>query len=106
MLQDFESHNHLDEDGKPAGGYVDSIGLHIDWQNGALGRGEDRKEPNGAFVETVIAAARQRIEFYETTDFKCQENQIAIGHLPLALEALYRRTTKREERGVEGTHAV
>lgn len=105
-MQSFDAHNHVDEDGKPAGGYVHAVGIEIEWQNGPLGRNEHRREPNGAFVETVIAAAKQRIEFYETTEFKCHANQVALGHLEMALRALNERTKDREERGVEGTHAV
>ena len=60
--------NYDDAEGNPAGGRVEGTGLYISWQNGPLGRGEARKEPNGAFVETVIAAAIQRLEYYQ----RCQ----------------------------------
>ncbi len=53
--------NNIDDRGRPAGGTVRGIGLSIDWQNGPLGRGAERIEPNGAFVESVIFAALQRI---------------------------------------------
>ena len=45
-----------DSDGNPTGGVSSGRGFTISWQNGPLGRGEDRVEPNGAFVEDVIAA--------------------------------------------------
>lgn len=106
MLGTFQAENILDSEGKPAGGYVEGVGLRIDWQNGPLGRGEERLEPNGAFVETVIAAAIQRIEFYQSGEFKCRENAIAITKLEEALLWLNYRTQKREQRGVEGTHTV
>jgi hypothetical protein len=97
--------NRNDESGRPAGGSVRGTGLSIDWQNGPLGRGEDRIEPNGAFVETVIAAAIQRIEYYQTLQFKCRENAIAITKLEEALHWLNARTNRREAQGTEGTHA-
>ena len=106
MLGTFKAENTLDGQGKPAGGYVESIGLRIDWQDGPLGRDGSRIEPNGAFVETVIAAALQRIEFYQSGEFKCRENAIAITKLEEALHWLNHRTQKREQRGVEGTHSV
>jgi hypothetical protein len=106
MLGTFESENRLDPQGKPAGGYVEGIGLRIDWQNGPLGRGGERIEPNGAFVETVIAAVVERIEFYQAGEFKCRENAIAITKLEEALLWLNYRTQKREQRGVEGTHTA
>jgi len=58
MLKNYQCENLLDEWNNPAGGSVKGVGLDVVWQNGPLGRGENRKEPNGAFVETVIDAAR------------------------------------------------
>lgn len=103
MQAKFEAVNNLD-DGKPAGGSVVGTGLKIDWQNGPLGRDADRKEPNGAFVETVIAAALQRLEHYQTTKFKCRENAIAITKLEESLLWLNSRTQRRESQAIEGTH--
>ena len=104
MRQKFERANKLDGNGKPAGGYVHTTGLTIQWQDGPLGRGDDRKEPNGTFIETVIAAALQRIEWYQEGEFSCEENETAGQHLHAALQTLERRTAKRKARGVEGTH--
>ena len=106
MEQTLDYDNRLDDDGNPAGGYVTSIGLNINWQDGPLGRGADRQEPNGAFVETVIAAAKQRLEHYQDTKFECTENAMAIEHLNEALTVLRQRTSDREKRDVEGTHTV
>lgn len=104
MQQTFASENRLDENGKPAGGYVSGVGLSITWQNGPLAVDGERREPNGAFVETVIAAAVQRIEHYNETEFRCRENSLAITKLEEALHWLQHRTADREARGVEGTH--
>ncbi len=107
MLDAFTAVNYDDHGGNPAGGYVRGTGLEVRWQEGPLGRGEDRQEPNGAFVETVIAAAKQRIEYYQRAAngrFACEENEAAIQHLDVALEFLNQRTQQREARGVEGTH--
>lgn len=101
----METSNVL-EDGKPAGGSVRATGLSIDWQDGPLGRDADRIEPNGAFVETVIAAAIQRLEHYNSTEFRCRENSLAITHLEEALHWCQHRTAAREARGVEGTHTA
>ena len=98
--------NRLDAQGNPAGGIVDGVGVHITWQDGPLGKGEERREPNGAFVETVIAAALQRIQFYQSGRFACRENALAITKLEEALLWLDKRTRDREARGVEGTHTV
>ncbi len=101
----FEEH-WADAEGRPAGGTSSGRGFTISWQNGPLGRGGERREPNGAFVENVLAAVIGRIEFYEATQFACAENAEALEHLQLAAEALERRTKAREARAVEGTHAV
>lgn len=109
MLGKFESRNDVDGNGNPAGGTVKGIGLEISWQNGPLGRGSDRTEPNGAFVETVIAATIQRIEFYQTASngkFKSRENAVAITKLEEAGMWLNKRTQDREARQVEGTHTA
>jgi len=103
MLQEFTARNLL-KDGKPAGGAVKAVGLEIKWQDGPLGRGEDRKKPTGGFVETVIAAALQRIEWYQGGEFACSENASAIQNLRSALGVLEFRTMQREGAGVEGTH--
>lgn len=107
MKQQIEALNATDDDGFPAGGWVYAKGTTINWQNGPLGRGEVRQEPNGAFVETVIEAARQRLEWYQTASggrFACDENLAAIYCLDAALDYLDQRTKAREERQVEGTH--
>lgn len=104
MKQSIHADNLYDDTGSPAGGYAISTGLRVNWQNGPLGRGDERKAPNGAFVETVIEVALQRLEFYQTSKFKCVENENAIKALQEALFWLGIRTANRENRGVEGTH--
>jgi hypothetical protein len=109
MLDTFTASNLEDANGNPAGGVVVGTGLHINWQDGPLGTGMTRQTPNGAFVETVIAAALQRIQYYQTASggkFACRENALAITKLEEALHWLNHRTAAREARGVEGTHNV
>lgn len=106
MIAKFDSENINDGNGAPAGGLVKGVGLEIVWQNGPLGRGEERIEPNGAFVETVIAAVIQRISYYQASKFNCRENALALTKLEEALHWLNSRTAKREAQKVEGTHAV
>lgn len=93
-------------DGVPSGGSVEGLGISIQWQNGELGRGEERKEPNGAFLDTVIYAALQKLESYQDSKFKCDLNETAVRCLKNALCALYSRTLVRENAGIEGTHKV
>ena len=109
MLDTFTAENKIDENGNPAGGYAHGTGMKIEWQNGPLGRDENRKSPNGAFVETVLGAVKQRIEFYQLASnkkFSCRENAIAITKIEEAMLWLDSRTKAREARKVEGTHTA
>ncbi len=99
----FEEH-WMDKDGNPAGGVSSGRGFTVSWQNGPLGRDNDRRQPNGAFVEDVIQAAIGRIRFYENSKFACDENKEALDGLHKAAAALDARTSNREKREVEGTH--
>jgi hypothetical protein len=107
MKQKLNETHVLDANGNPAGGSTSAVGIRINWQDGPLGRGTDRAEPNGAFVEGVIQAAIGRLEFYQKANygkFACPENADAITYLETALLRLEKRTRDREEREVEGTH--
>lgn len=103
----IESNHWTDLRGTPMGGATYGKGFAISWQNGALGGPSGvRSEPNGAFVEDVIQAAVDRLEYYQGSKFACQENAQALDYLSLALSSLHSRTKSREARGVEGTHQV
>lgn len=107
MLQKIDAVHRVDSEGNPAGGETAGVGITIIWQDGPLGRGSERKEPNGAFVEGVVAAAIDRMKFYqEASDgkFRCRENALAITKLEEALHWMEARTRDRESRMVEGEH--
>lgn len=106
MNQRIASEHRLDENGKPAGGTTTGTGITIEWQNGPLSVDGVRLEPSGAFVEGVIAAALDRLEFYQSGEFRCRENALAITKLEEALHWCQHRTAAREARGVEGTHTA
>lgn len=89
-----------DAQGNPTGGQtVIPFGL-INWQNGIIEDGEQ----NGAFVEDVLEAARQRLQFFNRTRFRCRENSIAITKIEEALQWLDWRTRSRVRQGVENTY--
>lgn len=104
----FTVDNHTDDDGNPSGGNVRSQGVIIDWQDGPRGQGEGKPlaDPNGAFVEDIIQAAKQRLEFFQDSKFEHQANADAIEHLQAALDALVSRSSERKESGKLGTHEV
>lgn len=61
---------------------------------------------NGVCNEDLINMALCRLQHFQESEFKCEENANAIIYLKSALDELRKRTNKRESRGVEGTHIV
>lgn len=80
----------------------------ISWQDGP--RGNDDKgeliDSNGAFVEDALVAAWQRLDYFQHSKYACRENALALTKIEEAMHWLSHRTRLREQRGVEGTHAV
>lgn len=105
VLRPIVENHFSDEKGRPAGGITYGGGFAIAWQNGPLAVDGVRREPNGAFVEDVIAAVIGRLEFYQNSGFACVENEDALFALKEAARRLDDRTKGRESRGVEGTHS-
>ena len=81
---------------------VDGISHEIKFQEGPL------KEcaANGVSNEALLAVVLDRLEGFQTGDFKCRENAIAFTKIQEAMHWLHHRTRQRIERGVEGTLAV
>lgn len=104
--QEIDVQNDVDENDNPTGGHVRGTGLSIDWQNGPLGRGDDRKEPNGAWVQEALLACIERMKFYQSSKFACRENALALTHMQEAMHWLQHRHDERELREVQGTHSV
>lgn len=59
---------------------------------------------NGVCNEDLINMVLCRLQHFQESEFKCEENTNAIIYLKSALDELRKRTNKRESRGVEGTH--
>jgi hypothetical protein len=110
LLQSYETAFFENKDtGLPLGGFAKATGIDIQFQPGPLreSKGSLVKEPEGAFVETLIAIVVDRLQYYQNIAnkrFRCRENSLAITHLQEALHWLDHRTRDREARGVEGTH--
>lgn len=98
-----------DKDGNPTGGETwleirstDDLvaAMHIFWQDGIVG---DNGQ-TGAFIEDVLEAVRQRLQFFQTSRFRCKENAMALNKVEEALQALDWRTRKRLLANVENTY--
>lgn len=103
----------VDGDGNPTGGTTtlgapgartetESLAVVIHWQDGIVGADGQ----NGAFVEDVLEAARQRLTFFNSTRFRCRENSLAITKIEEALQWLDWRTRQRLIAAVENTYEV
>lgn len=103
-----QPHYHIQtlQDGKPFGGQASGTGFNINWQEGPLVVEGERQSPNGAFVETILEVAKERLEFFQQSPFKCEENEEAIEAIADALFILNRRTSRRTDEGKEGTWEV
>ena len=99
----------VDRGGNPMGGttWLDlgegvERGFVIEWQKGII---PENAMQNGAFVEDVLEAVRQRISYFQTFEkFNCRENSVAITKIEEALMWLDWRTRQRTIQGVENSY--
>jgi hypothetical protein len=76
--------------------------LSIIFQNGTV----PEAGVNGVTQEALLAVVIDRLQGFQSGQFACEENQVALDHCEAALNALLERTAKREARGVEGKHVA
>jgi hypothetical protein len=74
----------------------------IDFQNGPI----KESGVNGLMNEDLIAIVIDRMQGFQSGQYKCRENAVALTKLEEALMWLRKRTQDREDRGVEGTSTV
>jgi hypothetical protein len=61
---------------------------------------------NGVTMQDLLAIVVNRLESFQKSQFKCNDNATALLKVKDALLALNARTAARLEKGVEGTHNV
>lgn len=78
--------------------------IELNFQNGPVTKGlEGRLEGvNGITNEVLLAIVEYRLQGFQSGEFSCRENAIALTHIQDALMWLQKRTRDRLERGVEG----
>jgi hypothetical protein len=74
--------------------------ITICFQNGPL----QETTPNGISGEALIAIVIDRLRSFQSGQFACMENAIALTKLEESLMWLQKRTRDRLSRGVEGTN--
>lgn len=100
--------NYVDAAGNPSGGYAHGPGMCVSFQDGPRGRdaGGELLPANGAFVEDLLVAARQRLAFFQESKFAHDSNDECIRHLDYCIDALHARAKERASRGVLGANVV
>lgn len=71
----------------------------VSFQNGAI----KESGVNGCHNEDLLAIVLDRLQGFQSGEFKCRENALAITKIEEALHWLNHRTNERIKRGVEGT---
>lgn len=74
----------------------------INFQKGPIGE----HGVNGCHQEDLIAICIDRLKGFQSGEYACRENAIAITKLEESLHWLRHRTNDREKRGVEGTSVI
>lgn len=89
-----ESVNYMDHNGRSVGGNSRmEPHVRIVWFGEECNGMSSR---DGAFVEDVLMAARDRLEFFQRTVTACPENIAAIAHINSAMAVLAERKTRIE----------
>ena len=61
---------------------------------------------NGITQEVLLAILIDRLQSFQSGDYRCRENEIALTKMEGAQLWLHYRTRDRMARGVEGTHEL
>lgn len=71
----------------------------VSFQNGPI----KENGVNGCHQEDLLAIVIDRLQGFQAGEYACRENAIALTKLEEAMMWLNKRTTDRQNRGVEGT---
>ncbi|MEJ1472145.1 MAG: hypothetical protein RPU59_13925 [Candidatus Sedimenticola sp. (ex Thyasira tokunagai)] len=82
----------------PVGSVSGEFG-HVKFQHGPIGE----HGVNGCHQEDLLAIVIHRLRSFQSGDFPCRENAVALTKIEEALHWLNHRTASRQDRGVEGT---
>lgn len=78
-----------------------AIHSHVLFQNGPI----NEVGTNGVTHEALLAIIIDRLQGFQSGEYACRENAIALTKIQEAQMWLQKRTNDRLARGVEGTHA-
>lgn len=100
-ISGFDTRTNTSDESAVSGESTGQSEVDIVFQNGPIGE----VGVNGVTQEALLAVLIDRLESFQSGQWACEENAFALNHLRDAQESLLRRTRRRMERGVEGTHA-
>ncbi|MHC5824493.1 MAG: hypothetical protein ACYT04_53805 [Nostoc sp.] len=92
--------NWTNGDGTHGGGVSTGTGFTISWQRGLI---KDAGR-NGAFLIEVLESCFSRLEYFQNSAYKSQENIEALDYLEKCIERLKSRIDRRATEGTLGTH--
>ena len=72
---------------------------YVHFQNGPV----KENGVNGCHQEDLLAIVIDRLESFQAGEYACRENAIALTKIEEAMMWLNKRTSDRQQRGVEGT---
>jgi len=76
---------------------------HIRFQKGPVG---ENGVVNGCYQEDLLAIVIHHLQGFQSGDYACEENAVALNKLEEAMHALNARTSQRQKRGVEGANVA
>jgi hypothetical protein len=74
----------------------------ISFQNGPI----NENGVNGVIHEALLLVVAHRLAAFQSGPYVSDDNHEALSHVTSANQALFRRTQKRLDRGVEGTRQL
>jgi len=77
---------------------LDFVTCRISFQNGPV----KERGTNGISNEALLAVVIDRLQGFQSGEFSCRENAVALTHIETAMLWLSKRTLDRLARGVEG----
>lgn len=75
------------------------VGLTIKFQNGPI----NEAGINGITQEVLLSIVADRLRGFQSGQYACRDNAVALTHIETAQLWLHKRTLERMQRGVEGT---
>ena len=98
----YFSQHWEDDEGNHQGGQAYGPGFAIAWQRGQMFGGLEKNQ-NGALIITLLSVLIDKLLFFQSGKFHCEENAKALELLIEARSLLDSRKNRRKASGTLGT---